>query len=158
MRFINLRDQPQAIATIAPWHFAEWHALFPHKTLQDFADDLTQSLGGDAIPQTWLMLDEAGAIAGTGSLLMQDMTINQHMSPWLANIYVHPTQRGRGLGKQMVQHVMEQAAQLGVQTLYLFTEDQQAFYEKLGWQLIQRELYEGEMVSVMQWRCQRAAN
>lgn len=157
MRFINLREQPQAIATVAPWHYAEWHALFPEKSQTDFAEDLALSLRGDAIPQTWLLLDENGAIVGTGSLLLQDMAINQHLSPWLANIYVHPTQRGRGLGKQIVQHVMAQAVALGVQTLYLFTEDQQAFYEKLGWQLIEQQAYEGEMVSVMQWQCLSAS-
>ena len=38
-----------------------------------------------------------------------------------------------------------------VSVLYLFTEDQQSFYQKLGWQLHQRELYEGEWVSVMHY-------
>lgn len=44
---------------------------------------------------------------------------------------------------------MHQAKQRGMPVLYLFTEDPQAFYEKFGWQLHHRELYEGEWVSVM---------
>lgn len=158
MYLLNLREQPDAIPMIARWHFDEWHALFPYKNLQDFADDLRQSLQPGTIPQSWLLLadpaehtEPAGSplIVGTASLLAHDMTNNQQLSPWLANIYIHPDWRGRGLGQQIVRHVMTQARALGLTTLYLFTEDQQAFYEKLGWQLHHRELYEGEWVSVM---------
>ncbi len=52
---------------------------------------------------------------------------------------------------------MQQAAQLQIQTLYLFTEDQQAFYQRLGWQFHHTELYEGHWVSVMQWQPNGAA-
>lgn len=154
MQLINLRQRPAAIDIIAPWHYAEWHALFPHKTEADFAADLAQSLQSDALPQTWLLLDEQAEICGTGSLLLQDMTIHQELSPWLANIYIHPAKRGLGLGRWVVSQLMAQASARQVQTLYLFTEDQQAFYEKLGWSLLSRELYEGEWVSIMRWQVQ----
>ena len=152
MQFVNLRERPDAIDLVAPWHHAEWHGFYPAKTLADFAADLAESLQSTSIPQTWLLLDHDGAMVGTCSLLTHDMSINRHLSPWLANIYVHPDARGRGLGKVIVQHVMAQAGGLGIPTLYLFTEDQQGFYEKLGWQLLERQSYEGETVSLMQWQ------
>jgi N-acetylglutamate synthase-like GNAT family acetyltransferase len=151
MQLINLKLQPQAIHQIAQWHFDEWHALFPERTLADFAAELTESMHSHTIPQTWLLLDEQQNVCGTGSLLLQDMNTNQHLSPWLANIFLLPECRGRGLGRALVQQLMQEASQLGVTVLYLFTEDQQSFYEKLGWQLHHRELYEGEWVSVMLW-------
>ncbi len=151
MQLLNLLERPDFIPTIAQWHFAEWHALFPHKSVEDFAADLRESLQQDAIPQTWLLLDEQGEAAGTASLLLSDMTTNQDLSPWLANIYIHPLQRGKGLGKKVVLHVMNEARQRGLTTIYLFTEDQQAFYEKLGWELHHREFYENYWVAVMQY-------
>ncbi|HAT43328.1 MAG TPA: N-acetyltransferase [Rheinheimera sp.] len=154
MQLINLRERPAAIDIITPWHFAEWQALFPHKTLDDFAADLAESLQSDALPQTWLLVDEQGEICGTGSLLLQDMTVHQELSPWLANIYIHPDKRGLGLGRLVVSQLMAQAHSRQLPTLYLFTEDQQAFYEKLGWTLLYREIYEGEWVSIMQWQVQ----
>lgn len=150
MQLINLKLQPQAIPQIAQWHFDEWRALFPEKTLADFAAELAESLQSDDIPQTWLLLDAGHNVCGTGSLLLRDMKTNHHLSPWLANIFLRPESRGQGLGRALVLQLMQQARQRGVPVLYLFTEDQQAFYEKLGWQLHHRELYEGEWVSVMQ--------
>ena len=150
MQLINLKLHPQAIPEIAQWHFDEWHALFPERTLADFAAELAESLQSNDIPQTWLLLDEQQNVCGTGSLLLRDMNTNHQLSPWLANIYLRPENRGQGLGRALVLQLMQQARERGVSVLYLFTEDQQSFYEKLGWQLHHRELYEGEWVSVMQ--------
>lgn len=151
MHLINLREHPQAIPQIAQWHFDEWHKLFPARTVADFAAELAESLQSEDIPQTWLLLDEQHQVCGTGSLLLRDMKTNQHLSPWLANIFLRPESRGQGLGRALVLQLMQQARQRGVPVLYLFTEDQQTFYQKLGWQLHHQELYEGEWVSVMQW-------
>jgi N-acetylglutamate synthase-like GNAT family acetyltransferase len=154
MQLINLCQRPAAIDLIAPWHFAEWGALFPDRSLADFAAELALCLGEQHLPATWLLLDDAGDVVGTGSLLLQDMTTNQELSPWLANIYLLPEVRGQGLGTWLVQQLMLQATQLAIPKLYLFTEDQQAFYQRLGWQLHHTEYYEGHWVSVMQWQPQ----
>ena len=151
MQLLNLLECSHFIPTIAKWHFHEWHALFPHKSVEDFAADLRESLQQDGLPQTWVLLDEQGEAIGTASLLLSDMTTNQQLSPWLANIYIHPLQRGKGLGKQVVKQVMAEARQRELRKLYLFTEDQQAFYEKLGWELHHREFYENHWVAVMQY-------
>ena len=161
MQLLNLMQQPDAIPLIASWHFAEWHQLFPHKTQQDFATDLADCLHGDAsaelqlpLPQTWLVLAENGEICGTVSLLLQDMTTNHDLFPWLANVFIAPAFRGQGLGKQVVQAAMAKAAARQIKTLYLFTEDQQQFYARLGWQVLKQEHYEGEWVTIMCWSCQ----
>lgn len=151
MQIINLKLQPNAIPQIAQWHFDEWHTLFPEKMLADFVAELAESLQSDDLPQTWLLLDEHNQVCGTGSLLLRDMKTNQELSPWLANIFLRPESRGQGLGRWLVLQLMRQAKQRNVPMLYLFTEDQQSFYEKLGWQLHHRELYEGFWVSVMKW-------
>jgi N-acetylglutamate synthase-like GNAT family acetyltransferase len=151
MQLQHLTACPALIPTLAQWHYAEWHPLFPHKSVEDFAADLRESLQQDGLPQTWVLMDEQSQPAGTASLLLSDMTTNQDLSPWLANIYIHPLQRGKGLGKQMVLHVMNEARQRGLSKLYLFTEDQQAFYQKLGWDLHHREFYENHWVAVMQY-------
>lgn len=151
MQLLNLLECADFIPTIASWHFDEWHSLFPHKSVEDFAADLRESLQQDGLPQTWVLLDDQGAAIGTASLLLSDMTTNQDLSPWLANIYIHPLQRGKGLGKQVVKQVMAEAHQRELRKLYLFTEDQQAFYEKLGWELHHREFYENHWVAVMQY-------
>ena len=149
MQIISLRERPDAIALIAQWHFKEWQALFPGRTEADFASELALCLGEAALPQSWLLLDDAGDVAGTCSLLVHDMTILPQLTPWLANIYVRADLRGQGLGQRLVRHVMAEATGLGIATLYLFTEDQQAFYQRLGWQLWAQRQYENQQVSIM---------
>ena len=75
MQLINLKLQPQAIPQIAQWHFNEWRALFPEKTLADFAAERAESLQSDDIPQTWLLLDAGHNVCGTGSLLLREQII-----------------------------------------------------------------------------------
>lgn len=151
MKLCALRDRPDLVTEVAGWHHAEWQALYPGKSLGDFADDLRLPPGADGVPRTWLLLD-GEAVVGTASLLAHDMATNRDLTPWLANIYIRPERRGEGLGRQLVRHAMEEARQLGIATLYLFTADQQAFYERLGWSLLKVEPYEGTPVAIMACR------
>ncbi|GGW52584.1 GNAT family N-acetyltransferase [Alishewanella tabrizica] len=145
-----LKHYPEHIPEIAKWHFQEWGELFPEKSEADFASDLAATLNDGTVPLSWvLMLDEQ--VVGTASILLDDMQTNRDLSPWLANIYLAPAARGKGLGKWLVQQVMLQAQQLGLTKLYLFTEDKPEFYQQFGWQPLKQERYEGTLVTIMYW-------
>lgn len=148
MTFEPLRAHPRHLDTLAAWHFAEWHSLYPEHSLEDFTRDLQASMGDDFIPGTWVLLD-AEQLIGSASILHQDMSTNTDLSPWLANVYIAEQYRGRGLGQQVVKALMDQARNAGLHRLYLFTEDQVAFYHKLGWQVIRQHSYNQAEVSVM---------
>ncbi|WP_237065522.1 GNAT family N-acetyltransferase [Microbulbifer guangxiensis] len=151
MRIDNLSDQPTAVDMLASWHFDEWRHLYPDETHTDFAEDLRRSLERGAVPATWVLVDDEG-VWGSASVLEQDMETNRELGPWLANVYVHPRHRGRGLGSQLIRHVMAQCQARGLPALYLFTPGQEIFYETLGWQRLRRERYHGEVVTIMQAR------
>lgn len=148
MRFVPLQELPALVPLVAQWHHAEWQALYPGKSLAGFEHDLRAPAGADGLPQTWLLLD-GDEVAGTASLLAHDMATNRDLSPWLANIYVAPRRRGRGLGRLLVRNAMREAQARGIRQLYLFTEDQQAFYERLGWRLLRTEPCSGTPVAIM---------
>lgn len=150
-KLMLLKAFPAQIAVIASWHYHEWGALFPEKSEADFASDLAATLNDAELPLSWvLLLDEQ--VVGTASILLQDMQTNLDLSPWLANIYLAPAARGKGLGKWLVKQVMTKAQQLGLTKLYLFTEDKPEFYQQLGWQPLKQELYEGKLVTIMHWQ------
>jgi hypothetical protein len=44
---------------------------------------------------------------------------------------------------------MQQASDAGIEKLYLFTPLRASFYEKLGWQIFNDELYRGHWVTIM---------
>jgi len=52
--------------------------------------------------------------------------------------------------KKLVLHIMAQAKNQGIKTLYLFTPDKTAFYKTLGWHTHSLVQYRGHQVSIMQ--------
>ncbi|SHE80204.1 Acetyltransferase (GNAT) domain-containing protein [Microbulbifer donghaiensis] len=153
MRIENLIERPEAIEQLAQWHYREWAHLYPEQGLQDFIDDLQRSLRSEPIPATWVVTDGT-EIWGSASVIEQDMTTNRHLSPWLANVYIHPDKRGQGLGGKLIAAVMEECRQNGLAELFLFTPGQEYFYQTLGWTTLKRERYQGETVSIMTARLQ----
>jgi GNAT superfamily N-acetyltransferase len=148
MNIENLIDHPHAASQLARWHHREWHHLYPGETLQDFTEELLESLKGKAVPVTLVLADPQG-VWGSASVLEQDMNTNSHLGPWLANVYIHPDKRGQGLGKRLIAAVMEQCRKQGLRKLYLFTPGQEYFYQTLGWSVLRREYYQGKKVSIM---------
>ncbi|MGI0115822.1 GNAT family N-acetyltransferase [Zooshikella sp. RANM57] len=157
MKISNLQAFPECIPEIAQWHYAEWHTLYPQKTLSDFETDLYTSLNKHTIPQTWVLHDDE-EIIGTASLLKHDMKTNTDLSPWLADIFIRVDKRNMGFGKLLVKRIINEVGKLNVPHFYLFTEDQHVFYEKLGWSLLKKELYEDQQVSIMKYTFNEKAN
>lgn len=148
MRVELLNLHQDELPKLANWHYQEWHNLYPEKTADDFALDLQESLQQGFVPSTWVLVDN-GKVVGSTSLLKQDMSANSDLTPWIANVFIEPGHRGRGLGKVIIKEVMRQAKLNDLSRLYLFTEDQMAFYQNLGWQIIRQHDYNGAEVSVM---------
>lgn len=57
----------------------------------------------------------------------------------LRSLTVDPTQRGQGLGKQLVQHVEQMALGMRIRELYLLTDSAQEFFENLGYARVNRQ-------------------
>lgn len=51
----------------------------------------------------------------------------------LRSLAVRDDQRGQGLGRYLVDHVVEDARARGLQALYTFSKDTGALFEHLGW-------------------------
>ncbi|WP_439133336.1 GNAT family N-acetyltransferase [Pseudomaricurvus sp.] len=148
MNVEHITKHPEAIPTLARWHFDQWAHLYPDDTLESFTEDLRESLQGEAVPSTWVLVDERG-VWGSASVIEQDMTTNQELGPWLASVYVHSDLRGQRLGQLLVKTVMEESAKAGLKELYLFTPGQEYFYQTLGWQTLKHEPYQGQDVAIM---------
>ncbi|MCZ6628428.1 MAG: GNAT family N-acetyltransferase [SAR324 cluster bacterium] len=146
MEIGNLSDNPALVRQISEWHQREWGHL-SERTVEDRIAEFAEH--GTGIPLTlvaWLN----GEPVGTASLLLQDMDAHPELTPWLGSVYVLSAYRGRGIGGNLIKGAMAEAARLGVETLYLFTEDRAGFYEKLGWEAINSFLYHGQQVTLMQ--------
>lgn len=150
MHIIDLNQQPQHIPAIAAWHFAEWAHLNPGRTEAWLAGHMRCYLTDAFVPSMFIAVDGSGRVYGTSSIIAHDLASRPDLTPWLANVYIDAAQRGKGLGRQLVLHAMQQAKQAGINTLYLFTPDQQPFYERLGWHYLCTEYLHGHAETVMQ--------
>lgn len=135
MEIVNLYDNQHCIPTVAGWIYTEFiENLRPGISLED----VTAALRGRqqrTMPLTYIARLN-GQCIGAVSLVANDLKARQDLTPWLASLYVRPDVRGQGVARRLIDHVIEVAAALGFQTLYLRTETAGAYYTRLGWRKI----------------------
>lgn len=152
MKVIDLKLAPQHIPQLAEWHHQEWaHLSSADATVTTLIEQMREYLSDAAIPKMFIC-EEANQVMGSSSLTAADMDTRTDLSPWLANVYVNANHRNKGLGKLLVNAVIEHARAIGLQKIYLFTADKADFYQALGWSMISQENYKGEMVTIMEYQ------
>jgi GNAT superfamily N-acetyltransferase len=148
MNVESIADHPELIETIARWHWDEWGHTDPGGSLKSWTANLRSFTNRDLIPTIYVALD-GGELLGSETLTEHDMSTHLDLSPWLAGVYVKPAARGRGVARGLVRHAMEEAGRMGIRRLYLYTRSARGLYERLGWQTIEEDDYEGRVVTIM---------
>ena len=144
-----LADCPDYLSTVSTWVFGEWGAHTPGSTVEDAARKFSGHLNRDRIPLTLIAFQD-GKPAGTASIYVHDLDTRPDLSPWLAAVYVAPSYRKQGIGSELVKAVESAAQKLQIPRLYLFTPDQEHFYARLGWSVLERVVYWNQNVVVME--------
>ncbi len=152
VRIEYLADHPEMIPTLASWHYEQWGYLNPGCTVERYVASLESQVGCKQVPSGFVALSENNAPLGSASLVTFDMDTKMELSPWLASVFVAPEYREKGIGSALVRRVMEEARDIGIEVLYLFTPDRESFYARLGWTVLERTVYRGESVVIMSIR------
>lgn len=147
MRILSLQERPELIPLLAALHLPQWQAAHPGWTQADWEKEFQRHLGG--FPCTLLALSPEDELLGSASLVEDDMNGAMDYTPWLANVLVLPAARGSGVGGKLIAAIEAKAAALDFPALHLFTEDQQALYQRRGWQELHFMDFEGKDVSLM---------
>ena len=148
MKIEYLAENLALVPTIAHWHHEEWGYFNPGDSVEKRITNLQTHLGREQIPTTFISLS-GGILLGSASLIAHDMDTRMDLSPWLASIYVLPENRGQGIGTALVERVIEEAVELGIETLYLFTPDRKGFFASLGWSVVEHTEYREQKVVIM---------
>ena len=130
-----LADHPEWVPELADAFFREWGALVPGCTPDTFAALLRSQARRDEIPLTWVAC-EGAELLGTVSLRARDIESRPELTPWLGSVWVAPEHRGRGIGTRLVEWATNDARSRGHTQLYLVTLDTVAYYERLGWAVV----------------------
>jgi N-acetylglutamate synthase-like GNAT family acetyltransferase len=92
-------------------------------------------LNRDKLPIAWVA-HANGRLLGTAALRVHDLEGREDLAPWLGGVFVGSHFRNRGVGAALCATVEHAARLRGIQTLYLFTLDKQAWFSRLGWTVL----------------------
>jgi predicted N-acetyltransferase YhbS len=132
VRISYLIDHPEYIPQLARWLFEEWDLILGEKTPAVRIKKLNAHMNRDKLPIA-SVAHANGQVLGTAALRVHDLEGREDLTPWLGGVFVGSQFRRRGIGAALCATVEDEARSRGIQTLYLFTLDKQAWYSRLGW-------------------------
>ena len=132
VRISYLIDHPEYIPPLAQWLFDEWDVILGEKTPEVRIKKLKAHMNRDQLPIAWVA-HANGQLLGTAALRVYDLDGREDLTPWLGGVFVGTQFRRQGIGAALCATVEEEARSRGIETLYLFTLDKQAWYSRLGW-------------------------
>jgi len=155
VRISYLVDYPEYIPQLAQWLFEEWGAILSEKTLEARIKKLKAHMNRDQLPIAWVA-HANGHLLGTAALRVHDLQGREELTPWLGGVLVGAQFRRHGIGEALCATVENAAQSRGIQTLYLFTLDKQAWYSRRGWTVLAPCVWHQRPGDIMSKRLQTA--
>jgi N-acetylglutamate synthase-like GNAT family acetyltransferase len=88
-----------------------------------------------------LVAHDGKSFLGTASVIASDLPERPQLTPWVAAVWVEAHARGRGVGGALVNRATRDCFALGGGRAYLCARPHRsAFYERLGWSSIERDV------------------
>lgn len=134
-------------AAVSDWIWMEWARYEPGVSRADSDASVRAALHGARMPY-FVVARAAGVPVGCASIVASDLPTRPDLGPWLANVYVHPAWRGRGLGTALTKSAMAYGAEVS-DVLYLYTSGSTALYERLGWRPHDTGHYAGQSIAIL---------
>ena len=120
---------------ICDWYY-NWLGIKNNESIEEIKCTFEHSLCKNKLPQTFVALIDREP-AGMYQLSMSDdLNSRPDLYPWLINVYVDEKFRGRNVARELMNTVKENAKELGLTELYLYTKHI-GLYEKFGWKFIE---------------------
>ena len=120
---------------ICDWYY-NWLGIKNNESIEEIKCTFEHSLCKNKLPQTFVAVID-GEPAGMYQLSMSDdLNSRPDLYPWLINVYVDEKFRGRNVARELMNTVKENAKELGLTELYLYTKHI-GLYEKFGWKFIE---------------------
>lgn len=123
-----------ALVDMTDW-LMKWWGVEQSYSLEKMRSYLRHSLCKDRLPETFALHCES-TLAGMYQLSVTDIDVRPDIYPWLINVYIVPSFRGKGLLNAILESARANAGELGFQKLYLFTKHN-SLYERYGWKFVE---------------------
>ena len=130
------RAEGPLFEAVYDWNYRWWgkrDGISP----QEVRCTLIHSLNrGDRLPQTFVAVEDERALGMYQLSMIDDLYCRPDLYPWLIDVYVDESCRGRGVGRALLETVPMNARAAGLTELYLYTTHA-GLYEKFGWTFLE---------------------
>ena len=135
----DLRERPEFFDTVARRIWQAWWEA-EGASLDYICGRLRENMSEVPIPFA-LVAHHGGAFLGTASVIASDLAERPQLTPWVAAVWVEQEARGHGIGAALVERAVKDCFALGMVRAYLCARPRMlAFYERLGWTLLERQV------------------
>lgn len=137
MEIIRLESKNnEAFRKICDWYY-EWIGMTKGQSRELIEATMSHSLcTGTRMPQTFVAMMDNKPAGMYQIAVADDLESRPDIYPWLINVYVDKSCRGRGVFRAMMQTVEDNARKIGLKELYLYTKHV-GLYEKFGWEFVE---------------------
>jgi N-acetylglutamate synthase-like GNAT family acetyltransferase len=152
IRIGYLLDHPDFVEVLATPIWQHWRDALPEDaTVEHRVAKLRQHMQKSQLPIA-LVAHQKGEALGIAALRLNDLEGREDLSPWLGGVFVLNCHRGQGVASVLCQAIKRLASGMKIESLYLFTHDQQRLYERLGWRTIETATWRGQRGNIMRIR------
>lgn len=155
MRLDLLKNCPQTIPILAQWLYDDWHSYDSSLTKEIAANSFAKCLKADTIPIAFVVLKNNIPV-GVISLKRQnapefsDFPAN---TIWGGSLHVIPTERNKGIGRELSKFATIIAKSLGYPELYFYTSNpvNVKWYVKKGAQILENRPFRNHTVTIFKF-------
>lgn len=139
---------------VAAWHSEgfqrgqSWTQSQRRQNLNKRLEQLRLHVQSDDVPLT-LVAHRDGLLCGCLSLVCYQRLGGLAPSYWIANVFVDPSQRCRGIAAELMASAEALSENQSIRELYLYATDQVNYYRNLGWQVVREKTVAGTKASIM---------
>lgn len=117
------------------WFFETW-GKNDGFSVEKATQYMKYSFNKERLPRTFVAFDENGNEVGMCHLTMHDVISRPDLYPFLANLYVVPEHRKKGVATELVKAFLKEAKKQRFKEVFLYTPIV-GLYEKLGWEYVE---------------------
>ena len=147
-----LKNHPHRVLELTQLLHDEWKEFSPWSAPAVILERLMLSSSGQTFPFTFIALSSDDQLLGTASIKLRELPAATDKNYWLGEVLIQKKLRGQGIGSALIRACIDHTFNNVDASLYLYTPDQQALYEKFGWVGIEEKYIDGETVTVMELR------
>lgn len=145
-----LADYPDTIPTLANWFRGQWPAYYAGWSQAELEQDFLEDASRDRLPIR-LVAFVSGELAGTIILRENGSDTLPEFQPELGGLYVVESQRGHGIGSELVRAGMQVAGAQGYKTVFATTVAAAGILERLGWEFVKTVVHQDGQLAL--YRC-----